>query len=446
VVLLVASAPPVAAGEAPQTVQGLSGEERQQLQVEYNQLFAQMLERPADLDLMFKFASVAARLGNYEAAISTLERMLLFNRDLPRVKLELGVLYFKIGSYTIARNYLEDAVSGKDVPESVKKRVQPYLAEIDRRTARNHFAGSLSFGLRYQTNANVGPSSNHVLALGFDAILNSTFLGTPDWNAFASAYLTDSYDLNLEKTQSWETTFQSYYAQQFTETSLNLGFAEATTGPRFLLVPDQGKELSVRPFLLGNVVTLGNTPDFETIGGGLEFDKALDGDRVLLSAGYTNRYEIYENSDARPTNSQYTGDMNTISLAGSYQATNTLQLGLNGYFSNQGAEADFNANNQYSIAAYASQRYAAPWALTQYPWQASVSVRGTWTDYDAPDPAVDPNSTRSDDELLVTLGNTVGITRDLSALLQLQYTRHNSNQPNFEFNDTSVLFGGTWSF
>ena len=386
-----------------------------------------MLKRPADLDLMFKFASVAAELGKNEAAISTLERMLLFNRNLPRVKLELGVLYFKLGSYDVARNYFNDAVSGSNVPDSVKQRVKPYLAEIDKRTERNHFAGSLTFGLRYQTNANVGPSSNHVLALGFDAVLNSTFLNQADWNAFASGYLADSYDLNPEKTQFWDTTLQLYYARQFDLTNLNLGFAEATTGPRFLLIPDQGSGLSLRPFALANVVTLGDAPDFETIGGGIELDKAFFGDRLQTSLGYTNRYEIYEDTDARPTNDQFTGDMNTISFTGSYSLTPTLQLGLAGYFSTQDANADFNANDAYSIAGTISKRYAAPFALTQFPWETDLSVRGTWTNYDAPNPAVDPTTSRDDTELLLTLSNTIGLTQDLSALLQVQYTHHASN-------------------
>src|SRR5581483_4449762 len=100
------------------------------------------------------------RLGNYEAAISTLERMLLFNRDLPRVKLELGVLYFRIGSYAIARSYFEEVIADPTTPDQVKQNAGLYIAQIDRRTTRNHFAGSVTSGFRYQTNANVGPSSN----------------------------------------------------------------------------------------------------------------------------------------------------------------------------------------------------------------------------------------------------------------------------------------------
>lgn len=416
------------------------------LLAQYNQLFARMLKDPANLDLMFEFASVAARLGRYEAAIGTLERMLLFNRDLPRVKLELGVLYFKLGSNEAARSYFEGALAGKDVPASVKQRVQLYLAEIDKRTARNHFAGNITAGVRYQTNANVGPSSNQVLALGFDAVLNSTFLAQSDWNAFGSAYLVDSYDLNFEKTESWDTTAQAYYARQFELTTLNLGFAEATTGPRFVLVPDPGSELSVRPFFLANIVTLGDTPDFWTVGGGAELDKVFNDGHGQLGVGYTNRDEIYVNSDDRPNNTLFSGDMNSFSANVSYDVTSTIRLGLAGYVSLQGAEADYYANNQYSIAASVGKRYPAPFGLTSFPWETDLSARGTWTDYDAPDPSVDPTVARDDTELLLTLSNTVGLTSDLSLLFQVQYTHHNSNLPNFQFDDTSILMGGTWSF
>ena len=48
--------------------------------------------------LTFAYADVSAKLGDNEAAVSALERMLLFNPNLPRVQLELGALYFRMGS------------------------------------------------------------------------------------------------------------------------------------------------------------------------------------------------------------------------------------------------------------------------------------------------------------------------------------------------------------
>ena len=89
-------------GLAPAAAQE-AGEEAQELQAEYDALFEQMFRDPADLDVTFRYAEVSALLGNFEAAVSALERMLLFNPDLPRGRLELGVLYFRLGSFALAR-------------------------------------------------------------------------------------------------------------------------------------------------------------------------------------------------------------------------------------------------------------------------------------------------------------------------------------------------------
>ena len=424
----------------------MSSAQRAELQAEYDKLFAELLQHPTDLDLMFSFAAVAARLGNYESAISTLERMLLLNRDLPRVKLELGVLYFRIGSYSIAQSYFQDVVADPHVPGPVKENADLYLAQIDKRTALNHLAGSITSGFRYQTNANVGPSSSQVLAFGSPAILNNTFLNQPDWNAFLSGYVTDSYDLVADRSVTWESTLQAYYAYQFTLHDLNLAFMEATSGPRFRLAGQPGSELRVHPFVLANFVSLGNALDFDTVGVGAELDKAFDHDRLLVGAGYTYRYQNFENSAQFPTNSLFTGPVNILGLTTSYRLTDTIQLGVSGYASNQNDQADFNSNWQYSVTAGVSKQYAAPFKLTDFPWIATLAVQGIWSNYQAADPTVDPNTMRRDEELDVIAGNTFGVTQNFSFLLQAQYTNHNSNIPNYRFVDTSVVMGATWSF
>jgi tetratricopeptide (TPR) repeat protein len=108
-----------------------------------------MLLDPANLDKSFKYAELGIQIGDYEAAISALERMLLYNPDLPRVHLELGVLYFRLGSYVIARSYLTRAVKGDNVPDDVRARVAVFLDDIDDRLSKHRFSGSVYGGLRY---------------------------------------------------------------------------------------------------------------------------------------------------------------------------------------------------------------------------------------------------------------------------------------------------------
>src|SRR5829696_2006453 len=119
---------------------------------EYDAMFAQVLREPANLDLSFRFAEIATAAGDYEAAIGALERMLFYNPALPRVRLELGILYFRLGSYEMARSYLAGALAGADAPPEVRARVEPFLFEIDRRLATTQWSGFGQLGVRFQTN------------------------------------------------------------------------------------------------------------------------------------------------------------------------------------------------------------------------------------------------------------------------------------------------------
>ena len=122
-------------------------------QQQYDEAFQAVFADPGNLDKTFRFAELAVQIGNFEAAISALERMLLINPNLPRVWLELGVLYFRPGSYQVAKTYLDRAVEGENVPDEVRQRVETFLAEIEKRLSRHQFSGSVFGGIRYQSPA-----------------------------------------------------------------------------------------------------------------------------------------------------------------------------------------------------------------------------------------------------------------------------------------------------
>ena len=75
------------AGASPGSAQEVSAEQRARLDA----AFQELLENPTDLDKTYAYAKMAEAAGDYEGAITSYERLLLFNPDLPRVKTELGV-------------------------------------------------------------------------------------------------------------------------------------------------------------------------------------------------------------------------------------------------------------------------------------------------------------------------------------------------------------------
>lgn len=89
--LVVSAATPVLAeGGSTVAVQRLGPPE---IEARRESLLKQMIARPNDLDLAFEYAQLSSQVGDYEGAISTLERMLIYSPNTPRLQLELGVLY-----------------------------------------------------------------------------------------------------------------------------------------------------------------------------------------------------------------------------------------------------------------------------------------------------------------------------------------------------------------
>lgn len=93
----------------------------------YDKAFQETLEKPSDPETLAKFADLAVKVGDIEGAISALERLLLIDANQPEVKLELGVLYYRLGSKEAALTYLEGARSSPEASPQVRDRAEEFL-------------------------------------------------------------------------------------------------------------------------------------------------------------------------------------------------------------------------------------------------------------------------------------------------------------------------------
>ena len=93
----------------------------------YDKAFQATLEKPSDPETLAKFADLAVKVGDIEGAISALERLLLIDANQPEVKLELGVLYYRLGSKEAALTYLEGARSSPQATPQVRDRAEEFL-------------------------------------------------------------------------------------------------------------------------------------------------------------------------------------------------------------------------------------------------------------------------------------------------------------------------------
>jgi tetratricopeptide (TPR) repeat protein len=229
-------APIVVLAAAAASAQPVSGADQVRLEAQKEALFQQMLRNPANLDVTFAYADVSARLGDYEAAVSALERMLLFNPNLPRVQLELGALYFRMGSYDLARDYFEKAAAAHPPPPpEVRARIDAYMAQIEKAQSRHHLSGYIFLGGQYQTDANVAPGSPLILSPIGQIALNSQFVKQPSGSVFAAGSLLYSYDLETQNRDTLDVTSVGYVNHYYNTdvNRLDLDLLEVTAGPSF---------------------------------------------------------------------------------------------------------------------------------------------------------------------------------------------------------------------
>ncbi|MEL6317927.1 MAG: hypothetical protein AAFR16_09870, partial [Pseudomonadota bacterium] len=237
-------------------------------------LYQDLLASPDDPRIMFEYARVSAELENFEGAISTLQRLLLFQPNNTAAKVELGALYFAIGSYTISEQYFREALAAPELDNSTRIRIGSFLAEIERRTATNRFEGEVILGAIASTNAGFSPSTSEFSAVdGGTITLDSA--EQEDAGLRLRVSLLHSYDLQRPNDDRWDTEIDFDGRVYEDSASLNFAAASIRTGPELSVDPSI-TGLKVRPFAEAGVYSSDDRITFYTVGGGAEARAAFD--------------------------------------------------------------------------------------------------------------------------------------------------------------------------
>jgi hypothetical protein len=109
-------------------------------------VFQQMLADPANRQLMRDYARLSVQMRDFEAAASTLERLIDLEPDNSAARVELAVAYFALGSYAVAEYHLTAAqTSGVLTPEEAAT-VARYSEEAAERSDGSDYSGRIEAG------------------------------------------------------------------------------------------------------------------------------------------------------------------------------------------------------------------------------------------------------------------------------------------------------------
>jgi tetratricopeptide (TPR) repeat protein len=420
------------------------------LEAKKKALFQQMLANPANLDVAFAYADVAAKLGDNEGAVSTLERMLLFNPNLPRVKLELGALYYRMGSFELARSYFGQAKAA-NAPAEVQARVDEYLGKISSSEAPQQLTGYFFVGAQYQSDANVAPGSPLIHSPIGDVLLSSQFVKSHDINIFATGAVYYSYDLGTQDRDTIEAGFTGFANHYFRFGRLDLDLGELTAGPR-LRYPNPDLPFivsaSLKPYVIANEVGLGENQYFDTYGAGLEGTALLFGD-LSAKMSFEFREKNFTDAPDRPLSRGLNGNDSLVTVALSKPVTPNSAVALEFDFLNQKTRLDFYTNKAYSVAGSYHITYDDPVKLLRYPWETTVFLSRVWDNYAAPDPCCNTSgnpfvfsgSDRYDRHWRFGLTQAFQFAPNMALVVQVQRDVVSSDLPIYAYTSNSVLVG-----
>ncbi|MFA6316006.1 MAG: hypothetical protein WC943_01195 [Elusimicrobiota bacterium] len=190
--------------------------------------YEQVMADPDNIELNYRYALSRVGRGDLRAAASTLERILLVKKDLPKVKLLYAVILFRLDNLEESERILTE-LRKEEMPASLRAELEDYISQIRAKRRKAHLGVLVGSGLDYDENKNAAPSTGRRLFLDIPIVL---FTGTRqrDVAAVMMAGIDADYDLGFQAGHKVFAGLNYYRVEQADMGNLNLQVYGADMG------------------------------------------------------------------------------------------------------------------------------------------------------------------------------------------------------------------------
>lgn len=431
------------------------------LKREQDALFKRVLANPGDVATSFRYAEVSAALEDFEAAVGALERLQFFNPNLPQIALELGVIYFRMGSYAMARANFTKAMAAPDLSPDVRAKVEGYLKEIEKRLGSNQTTGFLHTGVRHQTHASAAPPDMLARGFRFDGTLDKKFANQSDTDWYALGVFRNILDFGTQNGDAWETTLDVYLSKHDKISRLDTALAEIQTGPRFALFPDIMRGWSIRPYGTVGGIHLGDHQYLSSQAAGVSIGW-VPSPGWVFEAGYEHAYRRFNSTFDDPTAGLQTGGQDVGYLTASGPFIAGWKWFLRGAVTDTQAQVDWESYRSSTLdlslayglpvlgtmvrimpfAGIATRHYGGPEPLLDLDPRRPLKEQRLRQD----DAETEADIVRKDIERRVGLGLDVQVRQNIGLGIRIQYSKTGSTLPGHETDNLSIYGGPTVHF
>lgn len=403
---------------------------------DYDAAFAAMTQNLDDPERIFAFAEAAARAGDLTAAIASFERLLRMDQGRNNVRLELALLYARVGRWDAATAYAREALQDPNIPDFARARAIALLAEANAAQTRFAAAGALYAGALSQSNPNAAPES----ALVFDAFRGRTVELTADQlttrrrdyvaavvQLSGEASLRPSGAGGLEVAADGVVGISRYGRTE----GLDADTAQVRVGPRF--APASGAHATFA-FASGSALALDGDRYFTAAGLGVVHDRRIATAAVLSATAQWERRD-FAASALRPRAGLQSGDYYGAALRLRREPPEGFAVGGQVALDRGEAEAGWHSFDRGDAVLSSWRRLGG--------LRVEVGAGYRNTRYQQPDPLVSPVITRVEDRYAVFAAVSARVTAKLRATARAEQVFNRSTLANYRFDDTSVSIGVT---
>jgi tetratricopeptide (TPR) repeat protein len=337
--------------------------------------FEQVMADPDNIDLNFRYAQSQVARGDVKGAAATLERLLLIDPNLTRVRLFYGIVLFRLDNVEEAERTLRE-VRKQPMPASLQAEIDEYLRAIQRRKRLTRATASLSLGYEFDTNRNASPSSKRrLLADTPIAVGSGTNRKRRDTSFLSIHNVTIHQDLGLQGGHEVFASFDHYLQEQTAIDDLDLMANTVRLGG--LLKLDWAR---VTPSVSFEHLTLSRETFLRTPGLALDLERPLNRRVNLFGSGGWD-HEGYEAITENLSAPERKGDNLWIGGGADVVLTPTMRLTGSLSHNNKDAKAEYNSYKGYTLTGV----HTWIWPKGQF---FITSLGWTRDEYDAPDTAI----------------------------------------------------------
>lgn len=307
--------------------------------------FEDILREPDNIDLNYQYAQRQIAEGDVLGASATLERILLVNPNLPRVRLLYAVVLFRLDDYVEAERELK-TLEGYSMPDSLRKELQLYKKQIRLRQKRTVIGIQQSNGWGYDWNRNAVAVSKELLFADVPLTITDENRRRSDTHFLNVTSLDLSHDLGFQAGHQVFGSFTYFRQDQTILQSLDLSSFQFDLGGTF-----KNRIANLTASFSASQLFLSSEHYLRSEAWNIQVDRTLF-KYLNVFAAYKIEIQDYLPIEENAAINDRDGNEPSITLGASYQITPAMKIGTSFLYSKKLAVAHYERYDRLQFKTY----------------------------------------------------------------------------------------------